>query len=75
MVTTKIILNELEQKFLRLTLSSPENEIKFLPVDLYYAVLGYLEQQEDYENCIKLRDLGYLISNMTSEEYYKVMNF
>jgi hypothetical protein len=74
-MVTKIILNELEEKFLRLTFTSPENEIKFLPVDLYYSVLGYLEQEERYEDCIKLRDLGYLISNMTVEEYYKVMNF
>lgn len=70
----KIQLTEWEDKVLTLVMVSSVEEIKFIPIDLYYTLLAYCEQEEDYVRCIVLRDLETKITDMTCEEYYKLLD-
>jgi hypothetical protein len=73
-MTKKLKLTEFEHKVLSRIVLTPPNEIKLIPVDLYYSLLAYCEQEEDYERCIILRDISEKTVDMTIDEYYKVFD-
>lgn len=65
-------LSEFEAKVLKLLITTTSEEIKFIPLDIYYSILAYLESREDYENCVILRDLYPKVTEMSVDEYYKI---
>lgn len=45
-------------------------KVKMIPIDIYYSLLAYCEEREDYFSCIKLRDIEDRISPTTMLEYF-----
>lgn len=47
-----------------------KSKVQEIPVDTYYTLLAYCEEQEDYETCGKLKLIEDKISNKTMFDYF-----